>query len=571
MDDPIVPLPPFEDPRARVIAAFDALDALDDPAVFIATADRSVALEALDESRPLAGLTFVVKNNIDVFGFDTTAGCPSFGYAPTESSPAVQRLVDAGATCLGVTNLDQFATGLVGVRSPYGVPKNAVDDSLVPGGSSAGSAVAVALGIADLGLGTDTAGSGRVPAAQNRIVGIKPTRGRLPLKGVVPAVQSLDCVSIFATSLPMASIGLETCSGVEPADPWSRPAGRTPMVPPTLRIGVPTLAHFSTDLDRAAWTATVAELAELAHVDIVDVDIAPLVEAGAMLYGGPWVAERYAAVGSFLDTEPPDADPTVASIIRPAIERTAVEAYEASYRLAEISATADDLWGEVDVIVTPTTPGVATLAEVEADPVGRNSELGYYTNWVNLLDQAAVAIPGCDRGDGRPFGITLLGRAWSEPTLIELGSRLLHAGSTETSEPAPFANDGGVDVVVVGAHLDGQPLNWQLTEGRGRFVRRTHTAPAYRFYALANSSPPKPGLVHVGSGGASIEVEVWRLPSASLGRFSQYIPAPLGLGRIELADGESVTGFIMEPRGADGAEDITHHGGWRSYLASLVG
>lgn len=561
-------------PVERVHRAFDAIEAAD-PAIFIAVRDRDAAVGEIDTSLPLAGMTFVAKNNIDIAGLATTAGCPSFACEPVESAPAVQRLIDAGATCLGATNLDQFATGLVGTRSPYGVPANAVDPLLVPGGSSSGSAVAVALGIADIGLGTDTAGSGRVPAAQNRIVGLKPTRGLVPTRGVVPAVRSLDCVSVFARDVATASRGLGAIAGFDPSDPWSRMAGVAPMVMPTVRVGVPVVVETATDLDAAAWAASVEQLASMPFVDIVEVDLASFVEAGQLLYEGPWVAERYAAVGRFLATSPADADPTVASIIAAAAGRSAVEAYEAQYRLAELRRAADATWMHVDVLMTPTTPGVATLAEVAADPVGRNSALGHYTNFVNLLDLAAIAVPGVDRCDGWPFGVTFMGQAWSEELLVDLAKRYL--GSSESvanNSSSPFAGSGGVDVVVVGAHLEGQPLNWQLTDHGGRFVRSAATTANHRLFALGGPGIAKPALVRVGDNdarAASIEVEVWRLPISAVGVFAGYIPAPLGLGTVQLDDGTSPMGFIAEAIAADDAIDITHFGGWRAFLASPSG
>ena len=556
----------MKDPVERVQAKFDAIESTD-PAIFITVLDRDDAVAKIDPTLPLAGLTFVAKNNIDVEGVATTAGCPSYAYHPSESAPAVQRLLDAGATCLGATNLDQFATGLVGTRSPYGTPFNAVDPLLVPGGSSSGSAVAVALGIADIGLGTDTAGSGRVPAAQNRIVGLKPTRGLVPTRGVVPAVRSLDCVSVFGRDVATAARGLKAIAGFDNADPWSRLAGPAPLVMPTVRVGVPNQVETATDLDAQAWAASVAQLESLPFVEMVEVDLDSFVEAGKLLYEGPWVAERYAAVGRFLETSPGDADPTVAGIVAGAAGRTAVEAYEAQYRLAELRQRTNETWSQADIIMTPTTPGVATLAEVAADPVGRNSALGLYTNFVNLLDLAAIAVPGIDRSDGWPFGVTFVAQAWAEELLVDLAQRF--TGQSETS--LPFSGSGGLDVVVVGAHLAGQPLNWQLTDHGGRFVRSARTTPNYQLLALGGPGIAKPALVRVddnAQSAAPIEVEVWRLPTTAFGIFAQYIPAPLGLGRVQLDDGTSPTGFIAESIASTDATDITHFGGWRAFLAS---
>lgn len=559
--------PDSDEPIRRVAAAFDRIVEVDDPAIFISTVDRDTALASVDPTLPLAGLTFVAKNNIDIAGLATTAGCPSYAFEPSESAPAVQRLVDAGATCLGATNLDQFATGLVGTRSPYGVPLNAIDPLLVPGGSSSGSAVAVALGIADFGLGTDTAGSGRVPAAQNRIVGFKGTRGLVPTRGVVPAVRSLDCVSLFARNVELAARGLEAIAGFDQLDPWSRLAGPPIAVPPRFVVGVPASVETATDADATAWAASVERLEALPFVDVETVDLQPFIEVGQMLYNGPWVAERFAAVGEFLATDPADADPTVASIISNANGRTAVEAYEAQYRLAEIRRRTEPVWQRVDALMTPTTPGVATLAEVANDPVGRNSALGTYTNFVNLLDLAGIAVPGVDRDDGWPFGVTFLGPAWSEELLVDLAGRFV--GESQAEAP-PSPGSGGVDVVVVGAHLEGQPLNWQLTDHGGRFVRAARTTPNYLLYALEGGAIAKPALVRTAAGEpgtSAIEVEVWRLPAGEVGRFTQYIPEPLGLGRVQLEDGSAPTGFIAESIASEAATDVTHHGGWRTYLA----
>ena len=341
---------------------------------------------------------------------------------------------------------------------------------------------------------------------------------------------------------------------------------------PTLVVGVPTIdAAFRSAQDAAAWRSSVAALGMLDHVELVDVDIERAARGGDLLYGGPWVAERYVSVGSFLDTEPADADPTVSRIIRAAGRHSAADAYAASYRLAEIARRFAAVWTVADVLMVPTTSGVATLDEVAVDPIGRNNELGRFTNGVNLLDLCAVAVPGCDRADGWPFGVSLVGRAWSEPTLIDLAAR--YGGEADGPVPAPSTGPSTIDIVVVGAHLRGQPLNGQLTDRGGRFVRSAATAPVYRMYAIDGSSPPKPALAHVGAGagGASIDVEVWRLPAAEVGAFMHDIPAPLGLGRVELDDGTETAGFIAEPRALRGATDITHYGGWRAYRNAASG
>jgi allophanate hydrolase len=544
----------------RVGAAFDRVESLDDPAVFLAIADRATALDRLDPELPLAGLTFAVKDNIDVAGLPTTAACPSFATMAAGSAAVVERLEAAGGTCVGKTNLDQFATGLVGTRSPFGMPRNPIDAALVPGGSSSGSAVAVARGTVDVALGTDTAGSGRVPAAQCRIVGIKPTKGRLSTRGVVPAVRSIDCVSVFARSVSEAWRVVRATEGFDPADPLSRRSPGPPPVPPRWRIGIPAEVDLDGPLDREAWESTVARLGLLG--DVVPVDVSAMVTAGELLYGGPWVAERSAAVGAFLDTDPPDADPVVASIIGAGRTPSAIDAYRGAYELAALARRAEAVWDVVDVLCVPTTPGPATVAEVALDPVGRNNRLGRYTNWVNLLDQCAVAVPGADRSDGWPTGLTVLAPAWCDELVVRLAAQFCG------EDPPDDTSAGHLDLVVVGAHLEGQPLNGQLTDLGARLVARTRTAADYRLLALADTIPPKPGLVRVPGGGGPIEVEVWRLPIAAVGAFLRQVPAPLALGTVELEDCSQVKGFVCEPRALDGARDITSFGGWRAFLAS---
>lgn len=535
------------------------LSLCDDPA----GSDRLSGAGTVAVDGPLAGWTFAVKDNIDVAGLPTTAACPSYAYVPDASARVVHRLEDAGATCIGKTNMDQFATGLVGTRTPHGPPPNAVDPTLVPGGSSSGSAVAVALGVVDVALGTDTAGSGRVPAAHNRIVGLKPTRGRLPTLGVVPAVRSLDCVSVFARTVADAWAAFEALDGPDAEDPWSRPTQPVPVVGPTLRVGVARAPDLDGELDRRAWDASMSRLAALDQVVVEEVDIGALVEVGNELYEGAWVAERHAAVGTFLETHPPDADRTVSAIVLGGAGHSAVDAHEARYRLAEARLVSHRMWQGIDVLAVPTTPGPATLAEVAADPVGRNSRLGTYTNWVNLLDQCAISVPGADRPDGLPFGVTLLGPAFADPTVARLAARL--EGERPSAPLDRAASAGWLDLAVVGAHLGGQPLHHQLTDRSARFVASARTARQYRLLAMS-TSPAKPALVHVGEGGHDVEVEVWRLPIAEVGEFLRGVPPPLALGTIELEDGRSVHGFVAEARAAEGAVDISDFGGWRAWL-----
>ena len=555
--------------RQRVAAAFDEIARIattEDANIFLSMADRESALAQVNEQLPLAGLTFAVKDNIDVAGLPTTAACPSYSYLPRRHATVVERLVNAGATCVGKTNMDQFATGLVGTRSPYGVPLNPLNPQLVPGGSSSGSAVAVARGLVDFALGTDTAGSGRVPAAHTGIVGLKPTRGLISTSGVVPAVRSIDCVSLFARDLDMAWQAFLPARGFDYQDPFSRPNSPAPFVHPNLRVGIPSRIELDSAVDRNAWDQALTQLRNHLGVETIEVDCTALYDAAALLYEGPWVAERYAAVGAHLDSEPADADPIVARIICGAKDHTAVATFRAQYQLAELHRLADRLWQQIDILMVPTVPGLATLAEVAADPVARNSRLGLYTNWVNLLDQCAITAPGPLRDDNIPSSITLIGPGGADALLAATAARW--QGADVPPDAQTELRSAYLDLAVVGAHLRGQPLNWQLTEPGGCFVRTTATSADYRLIALANSNPPKPGLVHSETG-QPIEVEIWRMPIASIGGLLRQIPPPLGLGTLHLIDGSSVPGFIAEPRALNGADDITTYGGWRAYRASL--
>ncbi|MEV7802851.1 allophanate hydrolase [Microbispora sp. NPDC088329] len=503
------------------------------------------------EDLPLAGRLLAVKGNIDVAGLPTTAGCPSYAYRPEADAPAVARLRAAGAIVLGTTNMDQFATGLVGTRSPYGAVRAATDPARISGGSSSGSAVAVALGPADLALGTDTAGSGRVPAAFNGIVGIKPTRGLIPAGGVVPACRSLDCVSVFARTLPEAQQAVALMTGPSSAAP--RPARR----PGPWRLAVPPTAGLGTLAPgwAEAYETTAARLAS-AGVEIGPIDPGPFLEAAALLYQGAFVAERYAAVGAFVDALAgrggPDLDPTVASIVTAARDLPAHRLFADRERLAALRERALALLGDRDALLLPVTPRHPTLAEVAADPVGVNSELGRFTNFVNLFDMCALAVPA-GQVDGLPYGVMLVGRAHADDDLAAI-ARLL--------QPA-------VRLAVVGAHLSGQPLSHELTTRGARLLATTTTAARYRLHALT-TDPPKPGLVRVAENGAAVECEVWELPAGGLGELLAALPRPMTLGRVELADGTDAPGFLCAPEGLRDAPDITAHGGWRAYLRSLA-
>jgi allophanate hydrolase len=539
----------------RVRAAYDRIEAVDRPEIWIDLRPREeVEREArtIDErlakgeQLPLAGRLFAAKGNIDVAGLPTTAGCPSYAYRPEADAPVVAGLRAAGAIVLGTTNLDQFATGLVGTRSPHGAVRNAYDPARVSGGSSSGSAVAVALGIVDFALGTDTAGSGRVPAAFNGIVGLKPTRGLVPTAGVVPACASIDCVTVFARTLPEAEQALShMATGTVPALPGRRPG--------PWRIAVPAREQLG-ELDKGwaqAYEAAVAQLAA-AGATLRELDLSPFTEAAAMLYEGAFVAERYTAVGAFVDkaieADDDSLDPTVAGIITRARDLPAHRLYADMDRLAALRTRALAELADADALLLPTAPGHPTLAEVAADPLGANARLGRFTNSTNLFDLAAAAVPAGEV-NGLPFGVMLIGPAYTDERLARIASLL---------QPEPR-------LAVVGAHLTGQPLNPQLLALGARLDRTTTTAPVYRLHAL-RTTPPKPGLVHVGEGGAAIEAEVWRLPAEGLGRLLTALPRPMTLGSVQLADGTEVPGFLCEPSALTDAEDITSFGGWRSYL-----
>ena len=515
---------------------------------------------AVDPDLPLAGARLAVKDNIDVAGLPTTAGCPAFAFEPGTTATVVRRLVAAGATVAGKTNLDQFATGLVGTRSPYGVVANPLAPGHVSGGSSSGSAVAVALGEADIALGTDTAGSGRVPAAFCGVVGLKPTWGWLPVTGVLPACRSFDCVSVFARTVAGAAAAVEAAAGFDPDDPWSRPP-LPGSIGPVRRVGVPGADVLEKWCDRPVAEAFAAlDLAALGYgVQVVGLD--DYFEAGDLLYAGALVAERHAAVGAFIEAHPDDVDPSVGRIITAAGRLTASALAADQERLAVLRRRAASVWDQVDAIVMPTAPTHPTVDQVAADPIGVNAALGRFSNGCNLLDWCAAAVPAGTRADGLPFGVTVLGPAWSDRAVWAVGAAV--AGQAAPPVPAP---PGLVQVAVCGAHLDGQPLNHQLTDRGAHLVRRTSTAPAYRMVAL-DTVPPKPGVVRVAEGGAALEVEVWALDAAGFGAFVDEVPAPLVIGTVELADGRTVNGFLCEPHGVADGTDITSYGGWRGWLA----
>ncbi len=562
----------MEETLAR-IAAYDAHQ----PQAWIARADPAAlraAARAIDarieagERLPLAGVPYAAKDNIDVLGLETTAACPAFAYSPARSATVIEKLEAAGAICVGKTNLDQFATGLVGTRSPYGIPRNAYNRDYVSGGSSSGSAVATAAGLVAFALGTDTAGSGRVPAAFNHLVGLKPTRGRWSTRGLVPACRSLDCITVFADRLEDAALVDSVLAGFDAEDPWSRPLADVPLVG-AHRIGVPRTAQrqFFGDV-QAEYLYDRALVVLAQEAELVEIDIEPLLKAARLLYGGPWVAERTVAVAGLLESNPLAIDPVVREVIAPGSAMLATDLWNGIYRLAELARAAAAMWADVDALAFPTTGTTYRVAELIEAPVALNSNLGFYTNFVNLLDMAAVAVPAGARSNGTGFGITLIGPAHTDKALMELAGAYLSAAALPPLPPLDLGDRmDTVKLAVVGAHLEGMPLHWQLTSRGATFVGAATTAPNYRLYAMADSVPPKPALVHSGDG-AAIALEVYELDLASFGSFVAEVPPPLAIGTVTLADGSSVKGFVAEPRALTGAEDITHLGGWRAYIAS---
>lgn len=540
-------------------------------------------LAALDgvapETLPLYGVPFAIKDNIDLAGIVTTAGCPAFAYTAERDATIVARLIALGAVPVGKTNLDQFATGLNGTRSPYGRCRNAVHPEYPAGGSSAGSALAVALGVASFALGTDTAGSGRVPASLNNLVGLKASKGLISTAGVVPACRTLDCTTFFTATAAESSRLLALTAAVDPRDAYSR---RNPQwngeqafgaPAPGFRFGVPqTLNFLGCAQSEALFLQAKARLLALGGV-AVNIDMAPFLAAASLLYDGPWVAERYAVAGALIERQPEAVLPVIRDVLAKAPQTDAVAAFKAMYQLQAYKAQGDALLDGVDCVLTPTYPRPVTLAELEAEPVKRNADLGYYTNFMNLLDYAAVSVPAGFLSNGLPSGVTLFGRAFTDQYLLGLADAFQRAqplplaGGAQIA-PAPPASVASHDrqaLVVCGAHLDGLALNGQLRERGGRLLAATESAACYRLYALADGR--RPGMVRDENGGAAIAVEVWELPSAELGSLLAAIPAPLGLGKVELADGRWLSGFICEAYGLQGATDITAYGGWRAWLA----
>ncbi len=575
-------------PAQTIARSYRRIRDHNDPAIFISLRDEkeamaeAEALGARDPAQlPLYGVPVAVKDNIDVAGLPTTAACPAFAYSPAQDSTAVARLRAAGAIIIGKTNLDQFATGLVGVRSPYGIPNNPIRGDLIPGGSSSGSAVAVSAGLVPMALGTDTAGSGRVPAMLNNIVGLKPSLGLISAAGLVPACRTLDCISVFSLTVDDAMTALQAMAGPDGADPFSRdrPLAAMTAFPAGLRLGVPRNGQLIFFGDKASeqaygnalqrWTALGATLVEF--------DLEPFYETARLLYEGPWVAERYLVIRNLLASSPDSIHPVTREITAAGARLTAADTFAALYRLQALRRITERAFAHLDAIVLPTAPTVYSTAQVLANPIELNSRLGTYTNFVNLLDLCGLALPAAMRSDDIPFGITLLAPGGQDALLASIG-RVFHAdtglrlgaGCTPMPALAPLpaatANDE-IAIAVVGAHLSGMALNGELLALGGRLLKTAATAPDYQLYAL-DSTPAKPGMLRVAAGkGSSIEIEVWALPAAAFGNFVAAIPPPLSIGTVRLADGSGVKGFIVEPADVNGARDISSFGGWRAYVA----
>jgi allophanate hydrolase len=578
-------------PAQTVARSFQRIRDYNDPAVFISLRDENDALaeaEALTKKDasllPLYGVPVAVKDNIDALGMPTTAACPAFAYSPAHDSTAVAKLRAAGAIIIGKTNLDQFATGLVGVRSPYGIPVNPIRSDLIPGGSSSGSAVAVSAGLVPLALGTDTAGSGRVPAMLNNIVGLKPSLGLISTAGLVPACRTLDCISVFSLTVDDAMTALSVMAGPDGADPFSRnrPLTEVTAFPANLRLGIPRNGQLIFFGDKAAekaygealkrWTALGATLVEF--------DLEPFYETARLLYEGPWVAERYLVIRNLLASSPDSIHPVTREITAAGARLTAADTFAALYRLQALRRTADRAFTNLDAIVLPTAPTAYSTAQVLANPIELNSRLGTYTNFVNLLDLCGLALPAAMRPDGIPFGITLLAPAGRDAELASIG-RVFHADTklpigSKSLAHAPLAalpsglRGDEIAIAVVGAHLSGMALNGELAALGGRLLEEAVTAPDYQLYALS-TTPPKPGMLRVEAGaGSQIKLELWALSAAAFGKFVAAIPPPLSIGTIRLADGRGVKGFIVEPAAINGARDISGFGGWRAFMAEKV-
>lgn len=551
-------------PRALLASIRETIAAADNPNVWIhllSDAELEPYLQRLEEvdpeSLPLYGIPFAIKDNIDLLGVPTTAACPEYAYIPEYSSPVVEQLIEAGAIPIGKTNLDQFATGLVGTRTPHGAPRNPLAPDRVPGGSSCGSAVAMSAGMVSFSLGTDTAGSGRVPAMFNKLWGVKPSKGRLSTSGLVPACRTLDCISIFALNAADSLTLLKVAEGYDVEDAYSQPTVDQPLANSKV-LGIPQaeqLMFFGDAGYEDAWVQAVDDLQSQGW-EVVEIDFEPFLKAARLLYEGPWVSERYTALEDFLKTNPDAFYPATKQIIGGGADHSARDAFAATYRLAELRRESESVWDGLTAIVTPTAGGFPTLADMEADPIGPNSKLGYYTNFMNLLDLCAVAVPAGESASGLPFGITWIAPRDTDKALIEVAIK----------GPSALKPDATLSILLFGAHMHGLPLNSQVLGLGGTFVGNVQTAPLYKMVYLPEPAPHRPGIVRVSEGGVSIAAEEWSFPKAALGEFLSTIQQPLGLGQLELNDGRKVHGFLCETAAAETAKDISETGGWRLFL-----
>ncbi len=566
--------------------SYRRIEAVDDPGIFLHLIDRNEAITAVKAlgsfdplSKPLWGIPFAIKDNIDSAGAPTTAACADFAFMADDDAFVVSLLRKAGAILIGKTNLDQFATGLVGVRSPYPIPRNAIDPEIVPGGSSSGSSVAVSHGIVSFALGTDTAGSGRVPAALNNIVGLKPSLGALSNTGVVPACRSLDTISIFALTVSDAWRVFQSAAKFDPADSYSRkiPAPDLGAPPPAFRVGVPdaTTRHFfGDDIQAINYLSALSVLTDMG-AEIIEIDFQPLYQIAEMLYGGVWVAERYAAIDTLIRTCPEKLHPTTREVIEAAEKFDAVDTFKSIYRLKDLKRQMEPILAGTDILCVPTIPTFASVRDLEADPITPNSRLGTYTNFVNLMDMCGIAVPVAPRQDGRPGNVTLLAPTGQDALVASIATHLHQnsrstLGATGWAQPAVLLpadkpQAGEIAIAVVGAHMSGLPLNHEITRLGGRFLRQDKTQDTYSLYSLPGGPPTRPGLVRTGKG-AEILLEIWALPITAFGAFIAGVPHPLGIGTLILANGDKVKGFLCEQYAVQGAEDVTRFGGWRTFL-----
>jgi allophanate hydrolase len=574
-------------PQQVVLEAWQRAEEAD-PAIWISRPTESQlrsALAALEnespDTKPLYGIPFAIKDNIDCQGYPTTAACPSWNYEPAKSAFVVQQLINAGAIPIGKTNLDQFATGLVGVRSPYGVPSNAFHPDYISGGSSSGSSVAVALGLCSFALGTDTAGSGRVPASFNNLIGLKPTRGLLSCSGVVPACRTLDCVSIFTLTAADAAQVLKVAAVYDADDSYAReiaPRTHREAVP---RIGIPMAGQldFLGDRDAECLYASALETSSQLGWQLIEIDLNPFLEAARLLYEGPWVAERTTAIQELLISNPEALLPVTRQIIAGGLSGTAVGAFSAQYRLAELKRITEPSWNDIDALLLPTAATCYTKAALAAEPIALNSNLGRYTNFMNLLDLCGCAVPAGFTANGVPWGITFCAPAADDALVLNYAGRFHQAVKLPLGKTTQLSNEVSlapappitptIKLAVCGAHLEGLALHWQLKDRQALLISRTQSAPCYKLYLLAghDTIPDRPGMIRVSTAGASIALEIWEIPQSTLGSFLAGIASPLGLGRVELADGTQVCGFICEGQAAETSQDITSYGGWRAWLA----